>query len=1515
MSDRRDNQEVRRFRVNFRFSIALIALVALSGLGIYLAGEGSEQRMSREAIGAAQRLLDAGNTDLAVRHLSQHLAIRPIDAAALELKSRILARTAQTGDQIYEAARVHEQLLRLAPKASYSQDVRRRLVSLDVRYSDIVRNEPISNQFMNELYARAVRYRAAEVVARDLIEKGGREPGDYLLLALALDGMAVPGDREALVGAVAQYRNVLTMTPADLTAADRLAKIYQERLKDPARAEQVLDDLIKAAPRSVEARLIRHRLFVKLHRPDKAAVELDEAAKLDPTERELTDLMVSSAEFALRRGDVMEARRQLARVPEKYRDDVRTVMVKGLIDFEEEQPDDAIDAWRRGLEVVGGSDADLSWWLAYALFQMNRVNDAIPLVKQYQRFASNEDPKLRFLEALLYERTGRPSRALAILESIPQRIDNRYEGLIALARGRCSEALWDESKAQDAYSAALKIDPSSVVARLALAKLKLRKRPDEALNEIERGLRLDPENPALRIALAGVRLRFESAKPVARRLWDDFDRDWHSAVEKSPTNSALALMWADRLSLAGKEQDAVKFLEEAVAKSPKSAAVSVALAHGFLRLGKPEKAREVLNLAMTANGAGDQAGLRIARAAALTAQYQGREARKTLIDNVGRLPLSEQILVWMTAGQLDTARGDLAAARADYERWTEINANDPRPLLVLLELELNDGNEPKIRENVEKLLKLARESIRLTGEARELAAKTDLTYMIARAKELLWQADNPNLVEIFGSEAGRVKLEDAAKSKRLEAERSKKIAEAAKLSDSIVFEAPELPASQMLRARVLEKQDKLDDAIASYMKVWERGNEAALPRIIKLLGQRRRYDMIAKLRESNESAKTQVDLFSAQIFLRVGDRTQAGRIAEQLALDLNGSGEALGWKARMLDHLGRIDDAEDVLRALAERQPSVAEPWLALIRSQAKRKRTEALEATVNRAKAAIQTDRREFLEARIARASQDTLGAANAFEEANRKYPDDLLVRLEAAEFHKENKEYRKAEKYLRSALKLAPEDRRVLRQLASVLALRAYETEDGELWREAWETLGPVGVETKAEPDDRFARAIVLAYAPKTVNVPKLSSTDSAAVVSGRGQAIVLLEQLIEDLPLGQPTGTDARKFLATLQTEARGTDDGKSDADKAKQSESAEKAIQPVAAAGTDPTAIALYAQVLIQSKKIEAAEWQLDRLAALSPGDPREAYLRARLIYNRSRPVESAQALEQAYSIRQNDPGSEPLGREAFNLLADANPSDPSALKLAEGLARQNPACSWMPAQIYAGRGRIDEAFELLKTAAKSESRLDDRSATARVALIIVTNTPDSITIAKAEAILETLLQADPDADVLNIMMAMLRHVQGKYVEEVRLYRKALERRPEDYIILNNLAWVLCEGLQEYDEALVLANKLVKIHGESDILVKDTRGVIHTRLGQKDPAKLAAAIADLEVVVKKKPTPLHMLHLARAYKLSGSPEDAKKSRELVREVVGEPSLEDAGKPRLSPRDIDPAEREEILGMLKR
>ncbi len=1574
MSDRRNPQIVRHFRLNFRVFAVLAVLSLVLGLGVYLAKEGRQRQMSRDTIAAATSLYQGGhengNADLAIRHLSQHLIAWPADADALELKARILYEIATRGatnvDQTYDAARVNEQLLRLAPDEPFSQDVRRHLVELDVSYSDVIRETQFSNQFMNELYARNIRYRTAEEVARQLVDRGGRTPGDYLLWAKALDGMGVPGDPEALAGAVKQYQNVLAMTPANVDAAERLSKIYQGRMNDPERAELVLNELIKAAPKSVKARLARHRLFVKLHRNDKAAEELEQASRFEPTDEELRDLMISSAEFLLRKGDSKGAAAQLDRVPEKYKDDVRVVMVRGLIDFEEEQPDEAIDAWRNGLQVAMGTDADLTWWLAYTLIQMNRVKDARPLLDQYARLTGGNDPKARFLQAMFFERTGRPSLALAILESIHQQLDSRYQGMIALARGRCAEALWDENKAKDAYAKALENDPGSVVARLALAKLKLKRRPDEALAEIERGLKIDPENPALRIALVGARLRREAAKPAGRRSWVEFDRDWRAAADKSK-NSALVLLWADRLSLDNKEEEALKFLEESVAataaESTKSAAVAVALANGYNRLGKPDLAIKALDRTKPL----DQASLRIARAITYTAQFRGREAREALTKNVELLPNAEQFQVWMAAGQFDADRGDLDAAQVDYEFATDLGNGDPRPVLVRLELGLANSNRLVIRGMVKGLYDIAK---KLSGQNEEDArqvAKADLSYMIARAKELLWLAKETDLAEALTADVEELdeldvdgaklrqektkvieslaesadkirkqrlketaeeiaKLEGKAlgnrrdevnaeidkavaadESKKLADSKALKIAKAAKLVDAIVYEAPQLPASLMLRAGVLELQGDLDNAIAVYMKVWERGNEIALPRIISLLGRRRRYDSLAQLRENPAASKSQVDLFSAQVFLGVGDRTNAARIADQLALDMNGSTEALGWKARMLDHLGRIDDVENVLRALAERRPSIPEPWLNLIRFLADKSRKQALDETIVRAKAAIKPERPETLDARIAEAAGNIQGAATAYAEAAVRYPDDVPTRLQAARFFENQRDFEKAEVYLNDAAKLAPADRSVKRQLAEVLSAHSLRDKP-KLWTNAWEILGLVKDEKAAPPEDRLAWAIVLHNAPPGVGKLNILNSEPTTDDTPQSQALKLLENLKRDLPLSQ--SGNVRKTLAIWLTEKRvpgetkagesGTSgfEAKKNAEEAERMKQAEDAIQPIAAAGTDPTAIALYAQVLIQSKKIEAAEWQLDRLAALSPGDAREASLRARLILNRARPVEAAQDLEQAYTNREDDPGSEALGREAFVLLVDGHPRDPSVLRLAERLARKNPACSWMPAQVQARRGgKGDEAFELLKTAAQSATRFDDLVQTGRVALTLVTSSPEQVTNQKAEGILNALLAKEPEADVLNIMMAMLKHVQGNYEEEVRLYKKALLRRPEDYTILNNLAWALCEGLNRATEALPHADLLVKKYGDKDPLVKDTQGVIYTRLKRYEEA-----IEDLTAVVKAKPTPLHLLHLARAQRLAGDLTEARKNEDSAR-IAG-----------IAPQDIDPAERKEILDMLK-
>lgn len=1478
---------VPKLRLNLRVLMALLAVAFAVLCGIGLAARMQKGRMSREAIATAEKLRAAGETDLATRHLSQHLSAWPGDAEALELKSRIMAETARSVNQLLEAAKVHEQLLRLAQDAPFSQDARRRLVALDVRFGDMLKATPTISQFFNESTAQYTRYRSAERTARELIARGARDAGAYLLRATALDGMAVPGDRDAQNDAVREYRNVLALDPGNLIAADRLARLYQERLKDPARAEQVLDDLIKAAPHSVEARLIRHRLFARSHEQAKAAAELEEAAKLAPTELRLVELLVASAEFALKRGDADAARAQLARVPEEYRENIQVLMIRGLIDFDAEQPDEAIDAWRRGLEVAGGTDAEMTWWLAYALLQMNRVADAVPLIQQYQRFAADDAPMLRFLEALYDERNGRPARAVETLESIRQRIDSRFEGLIHLARGRCHEALWNEPRAIEAYHHVLALDPSSVIARLAIAKLKLRKNPEDAVAEIDRGLRIDPENPALRIARAGARLQQEAIKPPKQRSWEEFDRAWNAAAEHSPNNSALALMWCDRLGLDGRVAEGVRFLEEAAAKSPRSAAVAIALADGFLRLLQPDKAIQALDRAAAPGAAGDQAGLRIVRARALTALFRGREARAALTEKIENLPPAERAQIWMTAGQLDILRGDLDSARRDDDQWFRLNPRDPRPRLAMLELALTQNDGPLIHQSVADLLKLAHDP-RLEPAVAEIAARHDLTYMIAHAKEMLWEADNLDLEDVRGSAADRLASGEANPETRLADARERKVEDARKIVDNITSDAPELPVGQMLRAQILERQGHLDEAVSAYLRVWERGTQAALPRMINLLGRRRRYDAIVQLRETS-GPNAQVDLLSAQLFVRIGDRTQAGRIAEQLAQDLNSSVDALSWQSRMLDHIGRLDDAENALRAMAERQPDVLEPWLRLIRLQAGHKRQKAVAETIARVKAANKSVHPELLDAQCAWAAGDQAAASKAFAAAIAAYPDDVAACHEAARFHQENGQYVLAETALRDALKRDPNDRRTLCQLAVVLSARAAATKDETLWRMGWDLLGSDKSAHEADPETRLARAVLLSQAPEGLAVPGDSGENTA--ISPRGRAMERLEAIIADLPIGNGTAAAARTYLYQLLMQAdRPAEAG--------------RVIEVNAVAGADPTAIALYARALIQSKRIDAAEWQLDRLASLSPGDPREAMLRVSLIWNRARPVEAAQALEQSVSLHEDDPGAEALGREAFRLMrALGDPRNPSIERLALQMAKRYPACGWMPAQLYARRGLGEEALEQLKAAAaQTGARHEDLLETGRVAMEVAAASADSVTLHKVEDILDTLLQHDPNADDVLILLAMLRHLQGRYGEEVRLYRVALERRPEDFVILNNLAWALSEGLQQYEEALTYAEQQVKILGENHPGALDTRGVILYRLGGKDPASRDRAIQDLEKVDKLEPAPLHDLHLARAYALAGRKADA--DRAFARARQGG----------IAPKDIDPAEREEILGLLK-
>jgi tetratricopeptide (TPR) repeat protein len=1396
----------------------------------------------------AQRLKEAGESEMVVRHLNQYLLLEPTDSDALALKAEAIVALAKEKNPgaILGAAQAQETLIRAAPESPEAQKARRRLVTLYTRYGDFLR-ENANTVITSQIALRESRYAAAERTARELMAGGADDPEAHRLLALALEGRAVPGDKQALNDAIHEFRTVLIEDPKDIIAASHLSALYRDRLKDTARADSILSELLQTLPDSIEVRLVRYRHFIESHRPDLAVQELEAAIKLSPNN---VDVLLAATENAFRRGRIEQARAYLASVPEASRSELRVLMLRGMLDFGEEHPDEAIDSWRRCLTTSAGTDAETSWWLAYALIQIGRTADAKPLIYQYRRLAGLGSAKLRFLEAVLDEKTGRPARAIFMIDQIKERFEPRWEEMIQLTRGRCYEALWDEHKAAKYYTMAIENEPTSVVARLAQANLRLKRRPDEAILEIERGLAAIPKHPALKVALAGALLRREAALPRNTRSFVRFDRAWKDAMDTSPEAPSLILMQADRLNITGQDAAAVALLEKAAANNVKSAALAAALVEGLNRLGKHDRALAVAERVSKPNAAGDSAALRIARARALMGLYRGGEARLALVENIDFLPASERPEIYIALGRLESGRGDPDAARRAYTEWAKLVPDDPRPRLVLLELALEQGDLTAAHGRVEELRVLGDSTASLArGEnARLMSGNSDLAYRLGRIKELIAEHDDPEPSERTSDHP---------------------LQEARTLVDAVLLDAPALPAAQMAQAQVLERQGNLDEAVASYERAWENGIEAALPRIVELLTRRGRFDALAKLRNSPVAAGSaaRLDLLSAKMFEKVGDRIQAGQLANQVAAELPDSTQALGWQVRMLDHLGKLDDAESALLAMADRRPDELTPLLRLLEFQAKHHRDAGADLTVARIKERFRSSKPERLDALIARTRGNYEGAARAYTAALDRDPNDVALLLEVAAFHEATGRSIEAEAAYRKVLELDPRNRPAARQLAAVLANRLNPTD----WAKAWEVLGPES-EANNEPDDRLARAMVLS-----------KSSEPAR----KAEALREVDRLLGDLPASLPTAVEARKLFTNLLLEAGKTE-------RAKQ-------VSAISAAdGTDPGAIALYAQALIQSKNPVAAEWQLDRLSTISPGDLRETSLRAKLIWDRSRPLEAAAALERAYQVRENTPGAESLGREAFLLLAAmGHETNDIAERLARSLAKKKPSWSWMPATILARKGQRDEALVLLNvavSASKSRPTAEDLREVGRCAMQLAVASDDPVTLGKVAEILTKTLSLEPNSDELLVMTAMLRHLQRNYEEEVRLYKSVLTRRPESYVVLMNLAWALSEGLHRPDEAMPYMETLDKV-AKGDIAAMDTHAVILMRSG-----RLEQAIDELRLVVESKPIALHYFHQALAYKRAGRTEEARRC------------LEDARKAGLNVREVDVAERDDFQELVE-
>jgi tetratricopeptide (TPR) repeat protein len=163
--------------------------------------------------------------------------------------------------------------------------------------------------------------------------------------------------------------------------------------------------------------------------------------------------------------------------------------------------------------------------------------------------------------------------------------------------------------------------------------------------------------------------------------------------------------------------------------------------------------------------------------------------------------------------------------------------------------------------------------------------------------------------------------------------------------------------------------------------------------------------------------------------------------------------------------------------------------------------------------------------------------------------------------------------------------------------------------------------------------------------------------------------------------------------------------------------------------------------------------------------------------------------------------------------------------------------------------------------------DDIGMTTRVAGMLAAATyADADALRMAESLARAALDRDPSSAAALRVFALLTQKLGRVDESISFARKALEREPNDLVVLNNLAWALCEDKGQYQEALALADRGLRVAPEYIDLI-DTRGVIHYRLDHLDKAALDFNLC-IELRIAESPQMASArFHLARVYARMG------------------------------------------------
>jgi len=689
---------------------------------------------------------------------------------------------------------------------------------------------------------------------------------------------------------------------------------------------------------------------------------------------------------------------------------------------------------------------------------------------------------------------------------------------------------------------------------------------------------------------------------------------------------------------------------------------------------------------------------------------------------------------------------------------------------------------------------------------------------------------------------------------------------------------PDDQTSRMLLARsyeragelklAYERAGELKLAIANYRDAYNRSPRdlRVIVAYVNALYKAKEYEIADEILQRAASEKLshpELKKFEVQSYLRRGELGLAGDAMEDLLTDDPNNLAVLLSLARIKMWQNKFAEADELLGKLKILEPNSLPVVVAEIELNVRRgKSAEAIEicnGLINR----LANASAYIIRARTFVSLDDPNKAIEDFDHAITIEPENVAAWVARSEFYLSKRQLEKAIDDIKQALSITPSNIQLRKRAISLLLA----SKSSDRVREGKTLLEEA---LKKYPDDVD---LLLHHARSLIAEETAPAFDSA-------------EQILQKITKDQPAISEAWELLGGLSLK------------QGEYEEAVNFALHGLVHKPNDRTLLLLKARALKELSPALAIP-TLRLLLEMEPNDVNIAVLLTDTYIAADEPEKAVSLLRgqlAAYSgtiderkvkialfrgLYKN--GDKVEAQKLFDSLLQSSPDEPAPLIALVGLLKDNKL--WDELKQHSldwFRNHPEDSPTLIIIAGDLASTEDEDKQAKNI----------------AEDLLRIVLTDDPNSIPAMNALAMLLQITERPEESAELYQSIHILQPDNVIVINNLAWLMCEEQGKHQEALGLAQRGLKIAPNYIDLI-DTRGVAYYRLGEYEKA-----VQDFNacLILYPKGTPAAAatyFHLGRALFELGRKEEAienlKKALELNAEIKG-----------LSPEDVEEAQR---------